>query len=404
MMLFFIIFLVGIAIYFADDILRRHAKAIYLFSILCSFCAFLVLEDKIPAFRTIQYLVQELFGKGILASVLFLYVMIAPVLSKQWTLRKKIYGLRANLAIIASFLIFSHNLFQSRRVDLVAFSFGTIDSFVYLSSLWMVILLIPLTVTSFASIRKKIAVKQWKKIQKLSYLFYTLFYIHIVLVSWGPLQMGNTGAIQNLIVYTFIFGTYALFRIGIVIQNKYKEISLKPYLARSFSGFICLLFLVYLALCHQTEASYASIESPSKNSTLTIQETLEAIPSSLQESVQLETQGSQESKQDTKKSSAFSKETKAEEGGIYKDGTYQGSAKGYRGNIEIEVEIQGGKISDLKVLSSREDQKYFQRAWNYLSQKILEGKETAELDTVSGATYSSKGIRNAIQNALEQAQ
>lgn len=88
--------------------------------------------------------------------------------------------------------------------------------------------------------------------------------------------------------------------------------------------------------------------------------------------------------------------------GGYKDGTYQGSGTGFGGTITVQVTISGGKIAAIDILSaSGETGSYFASAKGVIS-KIISG-QTPNVDAVSGATYSSNGIIQAVQNALSKA-
>lgn len=86
----------------------------------------------------------------------------------------------------------------------------------------------------------------------------------------------------------------------------------------------------------------------------------------------------------------------------YKDGIYQGSGTGFGGTITVEVTISGGKIASITVLSAAgETASYFASAQGVIS-RIISG-QTPNVDAVSGATYSSNGIIQAVQNALAKA-
>ena len=84
------------------------------------------------------------------------------------------------------------------------------------------------------------------------------------------------------------------------------------------------------------------------------------------------------------------------------DGTYTGEAQGYGGPVKMEVTIEHGQITDCTVLSAeKEDTAYFDAAQGVSVEALDE--QTAEGDTVSGATFSSRGILGAVEDALEQA-
>ena len=93
--------------------------------------------------------------------------------------------------------------------------------------------------------------------------------------------------------------------------------------------------------------------------------------------------------------------TEVPEGG-YKDGTYQGSGTGFGETITVQVTVSGGKITAVDILSaSGETGSYFASAQGVVS-KVL-SSQSPNVDAVSGATYSSNGIIQAVQNALSQA-
>ena len=89
-------------------------------------------------------------------------------------------------------------------------------------------------------------------------------------------------------------------------------------------------------------------------------------------------------------------------GAGYKDGTYTGEADGFGGTVAVEVTVKDGKIEAVEVTSAeKEDGAYLAMAEDIIP-KIIEA-QSAEVDTISGATFSSTGIKNAAEQALEQA-
>ena len=87
----------------------------------------------------------------------------------------------------------------------------------------------------------------------------------------------------------------------------------------------------------------------------------------------------------------------------YQDGVYEGEAQGYGGTVAVELTIENGKFTDLTVVSAeKEDAAYFDAASSLLD-TILEEQST-DVDTVSGATFSSNGIIHATEDALRKAE
>lgn len=89
--------------------------------------------------------------------------------------------------------------------------------------------------------------------------------------------------------------------------------------------------------------------------------------------------------------------------GSYKDGSYEGTATGFGGDITVKVTVDGGKITAVDIVSAeKEDGAYLTMAEDIIP-KIIDA-QTSEVDTISGATFSSTGIKNATAQALESAQ
>lgn len=87
----------------------------------------------------------------------------------------------------------------------------------------------------------------------------------------------------------------------------------------------------------------------------------------------------------------------------YKDGVYEGSAHGYRGDITVKVTVEGGAIADIEILSADKDDRAYVARAHAMIERIL-AAQSAEVDAVSGATFSSNGIKNAVIEALKAAE
>lgn len=88
---------------------------------------------------------------------------------------------------------------------------------------------------------------------------------------------------------------------------------------------------------------------------------------------------------------------------IYKDGTYTGTGKGYSGTITLTAKIKKGMIKSLEA-EHTDTPMFFKKAWDILENEIIQNQSVDGIDTVSGATYSSKGIINAMKDILKQAE
>lgn len=105
---------------------------------------------------------------------------------------------------------------------------------------------------------------------------------------------------------------------------------------------------------------------------------------------------------DSKKSTA-AEETSDDSDNVYKNGTYEGSGTGYGGTITVQVTLQDDTITDVSVTSAPgEDSAYLAQGENVISSIISE--QSTDVDTVSGATFSSTGILEAVNDALTKAE
>lgn len=87
----------------------------------------------------------------------------------------------------------------------------------------------------------------------------------------------------------------------------------------------------------------------------------------------------------------------------YKEGIYYGTAEGYSGDVSVAVVIQDHTIKAILITESSDDEAFFNRAMDVVK-NVIKTQKTDDIDTVSGATYSSRGLLNAIKNALKQAE
>ena len=88
---------------------------------------------------------------------------------------------------------------------------------------------------------------------------------------------------------------------------------------------------------------------------------------------------------------------------VYKDGTYTGSSQGFGGTITVQVTLASDEITDIQVTSAPgEDSAYLSQGEGVISSII--SAQSTDVDTVSGATFSSTGIINAVVDALGKAE
>ena len=88
---------------------------------------------------------------------------------------------------------------------------------------------------------------------------------------------------------------------------------------------------------------------------------------------------------------------------VYADGTYTGIGTGFHnGTTVVSVSVKNDVIRDISVISNQDTPRYYNYAKPVIISEILAAQST-NVDAVSGATYSSFGIMDAVANALSKA-
>ena len=254
------------------------------------------------------------------------------------------------MAIIAALFTLIHNIVYGQYFFVKLFTniseLNTQKILAAIFSLVMILLLIPLTITSFMTVRRKMNPKKWKSLQKLSYVFYGLLFVHIAMIFSVSILNGYLETLFDLTVYAVIYIVYLVFRA-------------KKYEKQRVVSIVCIL-----AVC----AIYAVLAVFG----------IKASRNHIEEEV-----------------------APVLEDASYKDGTYEGSATGYSGKMTVSVTIAGGEITEINIVETGDDDEYLIDAKDVIPE-IIE-KQSLEVDSISGATHSSKGIIKAVGNALESA-
>ena len=365
-----------------------------------------------------DFFFQKIMQRGVLAGSLYILVMLAPVLPKRFSGRKTIYLLRGEMAISASLITVAHNLaFGGKYFGAVFFGQGHIslmELHAAIVSCLMILLLIPLTITSFQTVRRKMQAKTWKKLQNWSYLFYLLLYLHIFFIYQGALLRGKGEYFFTLMLYSFLFGFYGFLRIRQYrVQKETREKKAFPLLR--IAGMLPIVCL-FLSVFYSAGKYRAALEAKVDKSRM--QETAAEGKESAENRGSVESSGNGEEKSDSSEKTSESTGEKASANssngssdsqadansasGVYQDGEYLGKASAYNGNVEVKVTISGGKMTAIDIVKTKDDEDYFFDAQKKVIPEILE-KQSTDVDAVAGATTSSEGIAHAVQKALEQA-
>lgn len=168
--------------FYAGAWVRKHSSWLYLGALALAILAFIVRDH--PLVLPIM--------QGFVGLSLFYLVMMAGALPTKFSLRRTLMGVRKEYSILGTILITPHALhylLQALQGVREVPWFGVIAFF----------FMIPLFITSFVRIRKKMKPKHWKMLQSLAYLIYLLLFIHLIL---------NYTKVINLVLYLMLFLGY----------------------------------------------------------------------------------------------------------------------------------------------------------------------------------------------------
>ena len=141
------------------------------------------------------------FVKGFVGFAFFYVVMITGALNPSWKLTKKLRSVRAPYSILGFVLLMSHPLnyvaeVLSKQRDIPYFGVAAF------------LIMVPLFITSYMAIRKKMKAQTWVKLQRWAYPVYALMLIHLLVNASSP---------QNRIVAILLFVPY----IGMKVHKEF---------------------------------------------------------------------------------------------------------------------------------------------------------------------------------------
>ena len=491
-MLFIISVLIAAALsYLLRGPLKKHPAPFYIAAAVIT--ALVSVMDFSWTSPFVRNYVIGLFSRGALAAGFWVVIMWLGALPNGSKPVKALMPVRGELSIFTAILTLGHNIGFGRTYFVrmftspssmkpAQFAAGTI-------SIIMLLIMIPLTVMSFKSVRKKMKAKTWKRVQRLAYAFYGLMYVHVMILLSSQARAGRMPARISVAAYSVVFLGYAGMRIAKALSKK-KPDKRRGYSVTGCAAALAAVIVVFIVVSPAKSAAKEpeDIGAPESTGDVIPEETEDTVPetdydttesdlpdtttdeprtddtttgepeTTPTETTDAETTKSPETKKhgettkapettassvttkapetsdttapetektpettagttdapdttnapettkepETKKVPETTKapETTASSTG-YKDGSYTGTAYGYDGDITVTVKIEGGKIVSIDAKSEEEDPWYFEQAEKKVTDSIID-KQSDSVDVVSGATYSSKGIMNAVKDALSK--
>lgn len=162
-------------------------------------------------------LLSSFVQRGTFAAALFTVVMYCGVLPERSSLRRTIGSVRGELSLIACILAFAHCLnYLDSYLGVLCRNIGVIGGNQLASlviALVIFMMLLVLGATSVKAVKRRMRASTWKTVQKSSYVFFGLIYVHEVLILFPAAVKGSGGALLTCIVGGIVFGSYFAFRL-----------------------------------------------------------------------------------------------------------------------------------------------------------------------------------------------
>ena len=462
------IILTALLIFIGCKFIKKHSILCYIvtgiISLLIIIASYSGAISSFPPF--IKNNIMPLFTKSTFATSIFVVVMYTGALKNGSKLMKILMPIRAELSIIASILTLAHNISFGRYHFVTLFtnpkSMSLNMILAAIISIILIAIMIPLMITSFPLIRKKMKYKSWKMLQRSAYAFYGLIYIHVMLIMLPIAKCGNLQYILNVLIYSLVFLIYATMRVNKALNknvfNKSRTVTAYCIAVVAFACITAYALTPSLAKKNTASASNntnkaeislnenadssndeneikdensdsnneADNEAETKDvASLNIEENLNKDNKSLTPQDNLKDNntssnvGNESNVNNTHPSSdnapstpsnppsapndTPSNEPTGSTSSIYKDGVYEGTGSGYNGNITVKVTIKNDVITNLVVIDTVDNSPFVDTAISGIFDSIL-NSQSPDVDTVSGATFSSKGLISAVKAALKNAE
>lgn len=81
------------------------------------------------------------------------------------------------------------------------------------------------------------------------------------------------------------------------------------------------------------------------------------------------------------------------------DGTYEGTAEGFHDDVTLSVTVEGGEVVAIDAVSHDERDDLWDDVWSTIPDAII-SEQSTDVDTVSGATWTSEAVFDAVLAAL----
>lgn len=302
----------------------------------------------IPLFSIIPFF-EEYVVSGYIGLAFYVVVMFAGSFPNGSKISKKLKSVRKEFSILGFVFLLPHfYIYLSAYLKgSLAWEFFGVAAFV---------IMIPLFITSFGIIKKKIPTKKWFQLQKAAYFVYLLIFIHLILVA----------EVEHQLAYAVIFGLYTVMKLSISLL-KSKRI-LKYVVSSAVLLLVGFFFYTSLSVLEEDILLGSNLDNEVTTTIVNLYEDDNGGPFSIA------------------------------------DGTYTGYSTAYKGaTVQVVVTVAGGYITNISILqdgaSEPERGVDFEAAAITVANRIFT-EQQFDVDTVAGATETSDGIIEAVMDAL----
>lgn len=370
--------------YFLRKSIKKYATYYYIGALAIALFTIFTNASMLPG--PLATVMSTFFQYGTVSTAMLSLVMWMNAFENGSKIQKTFMPIRAELSIIACLLTYGHNFYTGKSYFKLLFTapekMSTQVICACIMTIILILLMTPLFITSFKCVRKKMKPKKWKNLQRLAYLFYMLIYVHIMFLMLPMALTGNFTYVLDVIVYSIVFIGY-----GTLKLKKYYKKSKKPIA-------IVLIVAMYVALGSVVALNLVDFSAGVEDGS-DVSET------------DNDTDSDTDSDTDNETDTAEDEEVEIEEEATspydidlssIPDGEYTGSGIGFNGELTVTVTITDGAIEKITLDEYVDDDDYIMSATN-IRKKIIDAQDI-DVDVISGATYSSIGIKDAVLDAL----
>ena len=315
--------LLYVVAYFKGDFIRKYFNVILVVSIVLSIISF--------------FTEFEIISKGFLGLAFFVVVMYGGAFKRQSKISKRIRSIRKEYSILGFVFLSVHGVMYLVETLTGEISYEWLGIIAYL-------FMIPLFITSFTKIKKKMKIKNWIKLQRFAYIAYLLTFIHLIII----------GESEHIPVYIALFGFYSFLKLHNFVLVKLRNP--QKVVVSLLVVVMCNLILLKATEFDVSAISFSSYQGVNYSDTELV------------------------------------------------DGIYKGTSTGYKGlPIELEVIVTNSVIEDISIIEDGSTGPHrgidFRQSAILIAEEVILNQST-ELDTIAGATSTTKGILEAVEDAL----